>query len=155
MYQNIKSLFSVSEIEIFYRNKINPADRYPIGNSANAYDVLIHAWDMNKIDLIEECMLLLLDRGNRSIGISRLSIGGVSSCLVDPRIVFATALKSRATGFILAHNHPSGSLNPSKADANLTKQLVQGGEILDIPLRDHLIVSRQSYFSFADDGLVL
>lgn len=154
MYKNIHSLFSVSEIEIFYRSKINPSDRHPIRNSAQAYDVLIQAWDMNKIDLVEECMLMLLDRSQQCIGISRLSIGGVSACLVDPKIVFATALKSRATGFILAHNHPSGNLNPSSADLALTEKLAQGGRILDMPLRDHLIVTRQAYCSLADNGLM-
>lgn len=154
MKHNISSLFSVSEIEIVYRRKINPFDRHQITNSASAYDVLISAWDMNKIDLVEECLMLLLDRGNYCIGVSRLATGGVSACLVDPKIVFATALKSRATSFVLAHNHPSGNLNPSSADFAVTEKLVQGGRILDMPLRDHLIVSREAYCSFADNGLM-
>jgi DNA repair protein RadC len=154
MYKNINSLFSVSEIEIVYRSKINPADRYPIRNSSQAYDVLIQAWDMNKIDLVEESMMLLLDRSQYCIGISKLSMGGISGCLIDPKIVFATALKSRATSFLLAHNHPSGNLKPSSADLALTEKLAQGGRILDMPLRDHLIVTRQAYCSLADEGLM-
>ena len=154
MYKNINSLFSVSEIEIVYRRKINPFDRHQIMSSAHAYDILITAWDMNKIDLIEQAMILLLDRGNYCIGISQISTGGISACLIDPKIVFATALKSRATSFVLAHNHPSGALNPSSVDFAVTEKLVQGGKILDMPLRDHLIVSRQAYCSFADNGLM-
>jgi len=67
--------------------------------------VLLQAWDHNKIELVEQFYILLLDRGNASLGISNILMGGVSSCIVDPKIVFATALKTRASGIILAHNH--------------------------------------------------
>lgn len=109
---------------------------------------------MNKIELLEQSMMLLLDRGNHCLGISKLATGGVSSCIVDPKVVFATALKSRASGIILAHNHPSGNLKPSSADENLTRKIAEGGRLLDISLLDHLIITPRGYYSFADEGFV-
>lgn len=107
---------------------------------------------MNKIDLVEQFNILLLDRNNACLGLSNISTGGVSACIVDPKIVFAVALKARAAGMILAHNHPSGNLNPSDADNQLTQRLIKGGQLLDVPILDHLIVSPRGYFSFTDNG---
>jgi len=151
----VQSLFSVTEIEIVYRNKVKPTDRPKCNTSSSAYDVLLNAWDMNKIELVEQFMILLLDRSNSVLGISNISTGGVSACLVDPKIVFGTALKARASGMILAHNHPSGNLKPSEADIQLTHRLREGGRLLDMSVLDHLIVTPRAYYSFADEGLHL
>ncbi len=151
----IRSLFSVTEVELVYRNKIQPEDRPKIYGSASAYDIILNAWDKNKIELVEQCMLLLLDRGDSCIGISNISTGGVSDCLVDPKIVFATALKARASGLILAHNHPSGNIRPSNADIQLTHRLREGSSLLNLSLKDHLIVTPRAYYAFADEGRLL
>ena len=148
----IQTLFNVTEVELVYRNKVNPADRPKVTSSSSAYDILMEAWDMNKIELVEQFSILLLDRCNSCIGISTISQGGISACIVDPKIVFATALKARASSIILAHNHPSGNLKPSEADKTITKSLVAGGHILDLKVLDHLIVTPRSYYSFADEG---
>lgn len=150
---SLSSLFAVTEVELVYRNKVKPADRPKLIDSASAYDVLLNAWDMNKIELVEQFMILLLDRSNSCLGISHISTGGVSTCLVDPKVVFATVLKARASNVILAHNHPSGNLKPSPADIELTKKLKAGGALLDVSVLDHLIVTPFSYYSFTDDGL--
>ena len=152
---SIQSLFSVTEVELVYRNKIRPEDRPRLAESASVYDVLLRAWDMNKIELVGQFMIVLLDRGHACLGISNVSTGGVSACFVDPKIVFATVLKARASSVILAHNHPSGNLKPSQADIDLTKRLKEGGALLDVSVLDHLIVTPFSYYSFADDGLHL
>ncbi len=146
------TLFQVNEIELVFRHKGNPHDRPKVASSHSAYDLLISAWDMNKIDLVEQFNILLLDRNNACLGLSNISTGGVSACIVDPKIVFAVALKARAAGMILAHNHPSGNLNPSDADNQLTQRLIKGGQLLDVPILDHLIVSPRGYFSFTDNG---
>lgn len=73
---------------------------------------------------------------------------------MDPKIIFSEALKCNASGIILAHNHPSGNLNPSDADLNLTKKLISGGQILEIQILDHIILTTESYFSFADKGIL-
>lgn len=152
--QNVQSLFAVSEVELVYRNKVAPADRPKIEHAGIAFDILINAWDLNKIDLVEHFNILLLNRANHCIGFSHISSGGASSCIVDPKIVFATALKANAVAIIAAHNHPSGNLKPSNADIHLTQKLVEGGKLLEIPLIDHMIVTPLKYYSFAEEGLI-
>ena len=149
------SLFTVTEVELVYRNKVKPAERRKITSAENAYDIFLMAWDMNKIELVEQFMILLLDRNNTCLGISNISTGGISACLVDPKIIFATALKAKASALILAHNHPSGSLNASAADISFTEKMKLGAQLLDMSVLDHLIVTPQSFYSFANNGLVL
>lgn len=150
----IKSLFSVAEVELVYRNPVRPADRLKITDSRSAFDILIHAWDLNKIDMVEHFNILLLNRAHHCIGFSHIATGGISSCAVDPKIVFAMALKANASAIILAHNHPSGNLLPSKSDETLTKKFVEAGHFLDLPVVDHLIVTPLKYYSFAEEGLL-
>lgn len=146
------TLFSVNEVELVYHSKIDPRDKLRLNSSRSVYDVLLSAWDLNKIELVEQVMVVMLDRGNHCLGISCIATGGVSECVVDAKIVFATALKANASQIILAHNHPSGNLCPSKNDVNITKKLMQGARLLDMQMVDHLIVSRHGYNSFAEDG---
>ena len=90
---------------------------------------------------------------NQLIGYFKLSSGGLTSTVVDTRIIFSVALKSLATNIIISHNHPSGNMLPSIQDDELTRRIVDAGKILDISLLDHIIVSPQfDYFSYADDG---
>lgn len=117
-----------------------------------AYDVFMSVWDMNKIELVEQFNILLLDRQNGCIGVSTVATGGTAACIVDPKMIFATALKAKASGIILAHNHPSGSLRPSEEDIRVTKRLLEGADLLDLFVSDHLIVSRYDYYSFTDEG---
>ncbi|MBE7172487.1 MAG: JAB domain-containing protein [Williamsia sp.] len=150
---DISSQFAVTEVELVYRNKRRPEDRPKLADSLSAYGLLLQAWDMNRIELVEQFKIMLLDRGHSCLGISDISSGGISACIVDPKIIFATVLKARATSVILAHNHPSGSLQPSQADIDLTKKLKDGSALLDVSVLDHLIVTPFSYYSFADEGL--
>jgi DNA repair protein RadC len=154
MLQSIQSLFAVSEVELVYRSKVKPADRRFITNSGTAYDIMMNVWDMNKIELVEQSYVILLDRNCACLGVSNLSTGGVSACIVDPKIVFALAIKAKTSGFILVHNHPSGNLKPSQADIAVTEKIIAGGKFLDVTLWDHLIVTADSYYSFADEGMI-
>jgi len=87
--------------------------------------------------------------------IFEMSSGGITGTLVDVRILFAVALKSLSTGIILAHNHPSGTLNPSQSDKNLTTKIKHASELLDIKLLDHLIITpNREYYSFTDEGII-
>lgn len=146
------NLFSVNEVELVYRSKIDPKDKVRLDSSQSVYDVLLGAWDLNKMELVEQVMIMMLDRSNHCLGISCIATGGVSECVVDAKIVFATALKANASQIILAHNHPSGNLCPSRNDVTITKKLMQGAKFLDIHFVDHMIVSRHGYNSFAEDG---
>lgn len=145
----------VTEVELIYRNKVPPSERPQIHSSYYAYELLMMAWDMNKIELLEQFKIILLDRRNACIGVSDISTGGVAGCVVDAKIVFSTALKARASAIVLSHNHPSGNLTPSRQDIDLTRKMIAAGNLLDISVIEHLIVTPQSYYSFADNGLML
>jgi DNA repair protein RadC len=151
---DVKSLFTITEVALIYRNKVKPTDRRQIKTAADAYKILLATWDMNKIELVEEFKIVLLDRRSACLGVSSIASGGVNQCAIDAKLIFATALKALACRMILAHNHPSGSLQPSQADIKLTEQLVMGGKILSIDVLDHLIVTPHGYTSFADEGLM-
>lgn len=148
---DITSQFKATEVELIYRDKRNLEDRQRIKDAECAYRILLESWDMNKIELVEQFQILLMDRAHTCLGISNIATGGISSCIVDPKIVFATALKAHASSIILAHNHPSGNLNPSAADISLTNQLVAGGKLLDISVPDHLIITPKNYYSMAEN----
>ena len=147
-----QTLNQICEIEIIYRNKQRAKDRPHISSSKEAYRLFHENWDDMKINLLEQFKIMLLDRSNRVIGISEVSTGGVHGTVVDAKIVFAIALKGRACGLILAHNHPSGNLSPSQQDIQLTKRLKEAGKYLDISVLDHLIITDYGYSSIADRG---
>ena len=102
----------------------------------------------------EEFWVMLLNRANKVIETKLVGRGGVSSTVVDSKVIFSFALESLASGIILAHNHPSGNLKPSNSDIRLTKKIVDAGKIMEVPILDHIIVGDNDYFSFADEGLI-
>ena len=102
----------------------------------------------------EEFWIIFLNNSNKVLQKQQLSKGGITGTLVDVRLVLKTALEVGATGLILVHNHPSGTLKPSEADKQLTKKLKTASESLDIKVLDHVIVTENAYFSFADESLL-
>jgi DNA repair protein RadC len=100
----------------------------------------------------ESFWVLLLNRANRVLRKISISEGGLSGTVADPKKIFKIALEHNASSVILCHNHPSGNIQPSEADIRLTKKMKQAGELLDMPVLDHLIIGGDSYFSFADEG---
>jgi DNA repair protein RadC len=104
------------------------------------------------IDHREEFWILLLDRGNKTIGVVKISEGGIHGTVADPKVIFGAALVAQATAMIVAHNHPSGQLRPSEEDIRLTRKLVEAGRLLDIQVLDHNIITKDGYYSFADNG---
>jgi DNA repair protein RadC len=145
----------VNEIAISYSGNIK-AKSYPkVTSSQHAAAIFFEHWDKNNIELQESFKMLLLNNSNKVKAIYTLSIGGITGTLVDIRIVFAVVLKSLTTAVILAHNHPSGTLRPSEPDKALTQKIKRAGELLDIKILDHLILTPEGdYFSFADEGLL-
>lgn len=152
--QSQTSDFTVAEITLSYRSKTKASQRLKITDSKSAYNILLHAWDENCIELSEQFKILLLNRANHVLGVYSLSSGGITGTVADPRLIFAAALKANACGIILAHNHPSGNLVPSTADKLLTSKISQGGKYLDIQTLDHLIITSEGYYSFADEGIL-
>lgn len=102
----------------------------------------------------EEFWLILLNRANILIKKHKISIGGITNTIADPKIIFKTALEYMASSFVLIHNHPSSNLQPSKTDIQLTKNLVNAGKFLELPVLDHLIFTDRGYFSFKDEDLI-
>ena len=102
----------------------------------------------------EQFWAIFLNQNNRILGKVQLSSGGINQSVVDVRILFKNALEHFATGIVVAHNHPSGNLKPSQEDLKITKQITEAGKLLNIQLLDHVIISQNSYFSFADESLL-
>lgn len=148
------SLMQIAEISISYNLKFKASERPMINSSASAYEILIHQWNPGLLELKEEFKVILLNRANNVLGLFNLSSGGMAGTVVDLKLLFATVLKSCASTIILAHNHPSGNLIPSQADISITQQVKEAGKILDIKVFDHLIITKSSYYSFADEGIL-
>ena len=142
----------VAEITLAYRPKIKASQRPKVTCSRQVYDVLLKFWNSDALEYIEQFQVMLLSRGNRVLGICTISTGGTAGTVVDPKVVFAAGLKANASSLILSHNHPSGNLQPSEQDRKLTRRLVEIGRALDLPIVDHVILSSEGYFSFADEG---
>ena len=143
---------TVSEIDLIYKTKVKNSERPHITSSRFAYRLMKGCWDQGKIEFLEQFKVLLLNQSNKALGIYEASSGGITGTVVDIRLLFAAALKAGAVGLIIAHNHPSGHTLPSNPDRCITRKIAQAGELLDIKLLDHLIITSESYYSFADEG---
>ena len=144
---------NVAEIEVVYKPAIS--DKPIISSSLDAYNVLVKFFPIETLSLQERFVAMYLNRSNRVIGVYPMSVGGITGTVVDVRLLLSVALKTAATGIILAHNHPSGSLKPSEADKDLTNKIKRASEYMDIKLLDHLIiVSESKYLSFTEDDLL-
>ena len=139
-----------AELHITYKTR--PDNKVFITNSQVAFNIILEHWNMDTIELQEESKILILNAANKVLGVHDLSKGGVSSSILDVKIILAIALKCLASGIILVHNHPSGSLIASDADLKITKKLGLACEIMEMKLIDHLIISKCDYLSFADKG---
>jgi len=133
------------EISVNY-NTTNQ-QRVRITSHKEAYELIIKNWNLNIIEFQEECKVILMNKGNFVLGIFDVSKGGIDSSVVDIRIILAVALKCSATQLILVHNHPSGSLTPSNSDKNITEKLSKACDLLNLTLLDHLIITRNDYYS--------
>lgn len=102
----------------------------------------------------EEFWILLMNRGNKVLSKICISQGGLTGTVADPKKIFKTALEQYAASVILCHNHPSGNIRPSESDIRLTQKLKKAGSFLDLPVLDHIIVGDDTYFSFADEGML-
>ncbi len=126
-------------------------EKKKISESKDAYQILkLYLSDLRT----EEFWALFLNQNNKVIFQTQLTNGGISQSLVDIRILFKTALEHFSTAIIVAHNHPSGNLKPSQEDLKITKQISEAGKLMNISLLDHLIITQNAYFSFADESLL-
>lgn len=146
--------YQVAEIELVYKSNVKPSLRPKVSSSKDAKDVFMESWDDTKLELLEQFKVMFTNRAQKVLGIYELSTGGITGTVADPKLIFAAAIKAAACGMILAHNHPSGNLQPSQADIQLTRKIKDAGQLLDIQLLDHIILTSEGYFSFADEGLL-
>lgn len=147
-----KAISIIAALELGRRRKEQTVTEKPrIGHSRDAFQILQPYF----ADLAhEEFWIILLNRANFVLSKHLISKGGQAGTIADPKIIFNLALLNQASGIMLAHNHPSGNLKPSQADIALTQKMIAGGRLLDLQVLDHLILTDQGYFSFADEGLI-
>jgi DNA repair protein RadC len=125
-----------------------------IKTSEDSVEMFRKIWDNDTLPIYESVICLFLNRCNNTIGWFKVSQGGLSGSVIDNRIILATALGCLASGIILAHNHPSGNVQPSEADVKVTEKLAAAANIMDITVLDHVIISEDNYYSFADNSKV-
>lgn len=143
---------NVAEIQLSYRptNRLGPV----IASSQDAYEELRLWFPEDTISLQERFVALYLNRTNRLLGAYLASFGGITGTVADPRLIISVALKTAAVGIIIAHNHPSGNLKPSRGDEELTSRIRDVAHLLDIKLLDHIILCNDGFYSFADSGII-
>jgi DNA repair protein RadC len=147
-----KAISIVAALELGRRRRLEKAlEVSKISSSKDAFEQMqAFLGDLNH----EEFWVIYLNNSNKVLQKKMMGKGGFTGTLVDIRLVFKYAMEESATSIILSHNHPSGKLKPSQSDIELTKKIREAGKILDIQVLDHLIIAENSYFSFADEGMM-
>ncbi|MBC6368028.1 RadC family protein [Algoriphagus sp. AK58] len=141
------------ELKLSY-NRTGEYKKYdPIRSSKDVYQILSQVFDPDLMEAREEFVILYLNRANVVIGYYKAFQGGVSAVVADTKLILSMGLKSLASGVILAHNHPSGRVEPSDQDLRLTRRVKEACKLVDLELLDHMIMSADNgYYSFADEG---
>jgi DNA repair protein RadC len=147
-----KAIAIISAIELTRRREYPAKNCIPILCSSSSIYNFMKAELADKIT--EELWILLLNNSNRLLRKQLVSTGGITTTIIDSRVIFKFALEYNATGIVLIHNHPSGNPHPSTSDIDLTKKIIEGGKVLSIPVLDHIIVAGSTYFSFVDERLL-
>jgi DNA repair protein RadC len=149
---HMKIMNIIATLEIGRRRKLaEPLDKPQIKCSKDVFDIM----SPRISDLeYEEFWVLFLNRSNKVMDALKVSQGGVSGTVTDVRIIMKHAINRLASGLIISHNHPSGNLNPSESDTKITQKIKEAGNLMDIQLLDHIIISNKDYYSFADNGLL-
>ncbi|SMO71970.1 DNA repair protein RadC [Chryseobacterium rhizoplanae] len=142
----------VNEVKLTYTRKGN--SEKTVLSSRDASDIFREHFDIDQIDYRESFYALYMNQANKVLGIQKISESGITSSLVDIRIIMQGALLCNAVSLIIAHNHPSGNLKPSHEDINITLKIKEAGQLLNINLLDHCIMTSADSFSFSDEGLL-
>lgn len=140
--------------EISLKYSTNGTVKTKIKNAMEAHSLFLSLFDPDTLEYKEMAIVLFLNRANHVLGWMKLSEGGTSSTVIDSKIIFATALKCNASAIILSHNHPSGTIEPSNQDIVVTETITKFGDLIDIKLLDHVIITKTSFYSFADNGRI-
>lgn len=146
--------FTVAEVQLSYKNQVPCKDRQIINSSATAYNIVKNHFPDETIDYRESFKVFYMNVAGHLLGCLTVSEGGPCSTAVDVKLILQGALLTNAHGVIMAHNHPSGNLQPSTPDKFMTEKVEKALQIMDMKLLDHLIVTRGGYFSFVDEGVM-
>ena len=146
--------YKVAEVELSYKNRVPYKDRKKVLTSEDAYNLLVNNHDDDTIDYTETFKVLYLNQASQVVGCFTLSQGGITSTCVDVRNVMQGALLTNAIAMVLAHNHPSGNIRPSREDDRITNQITKAGELLNIRVLDHIIFTREQFYSYNDEGRI-
>ena len=140
------------KITLSFDKKIKKSELKTLSSSNDTVKVLREIFNADTFDWKEEVILLCTNRRNAIVGYYKVSSGGISGTVLDPKIIFTTALNCTASGIIIAHNHPSGNLTPSVEDDRITAKIKEAGKMLDINLIDSVILTDEGYYSYIDNG---
>ena len=140
-------------MRIVYSKKVKNSDLPKIILSEHAVELLRKIWG-SQMEVKEQFFVLFLNHNNRVLGYHVLSTGGMDAVIADVRLIYSLALKSLASFIIIAHNHPSGNLFPSASDTEVTKKVRDAGQLMNITLIDHIIITKEGYFSYADEEML-
>ncbi len=151
---DIVKLPEMAEIKVTYDRTTNSSENLTVNSSQYADFIFRHYFDRKTIQYCEEFKVMYLDQKNSLLGIVQHSKGGASSTVVDIKQILGVALTANATSLILAHNHPTGNLKPSRQDLELTKDIKASCTVMHLALLDHLILTKDSYYSLADEGIL-
>ena len=154
--QQTVDFLHVAEVTLTYLTKVKPSDRLTVKCSGDAHKIFFDSWNQNTIEQKETFKMLLLNSANKVLGITTISEGGLSGTVTDVRLIYQYAIKGNACGIIIAHNHPSGNSNPSESDQKITQKIKEAGNLLDIQLLDHIILTpeKEIFRSLADEGQI-
>ena len=142
------------KITVNFDKKVKKSELVKITGSKTSYETFKRVFDLDTFDWTEQMIVLCLNRSHKVVGFYKLSSGGFDGTVCDPKVVFTIALNCAASAIILGHNHPSGNLKPSNEDIKITKKISEGWKLLDIVLLDHIIMTDEGYYSFADEALI-
>ena len=144
--------YTVGEVELTYKS--TSKSRNKIYSSEDAYKYLLPTYKEGTICYKEYFKVLFLNQASQILGYTLISEGGITDTTVDVRVILQAALLTNSVAIILAHNHPSGNLKPSRQDMDITKQVRDAAQFMRIKILDHIILSDTEYYSFADEGML-
>jgi DNA repair protein RadC len=152
-YKTSNEALTVCEVKISYRPAVKPSERPSLNDSSGIYKLLVEngIFDLSTIEYREFFKVLLFNNANKLLGITHLAEGSINQTIVDIRHIMQAAILANASGIVICHNHPSGNVQPSLPDDSMTRQVREACKIFDIRLTDHLIISSEGYYSYADE----
>jgi DNA repair protein RadC len=139
--------YKAAEVKLTYISRVKASERIQIKNAEDAARLFFQDWDMSTIEHIEEVKMIMLNRSNQVLGIAHLTRGGLTGSIIDVRVIMQYAIKANAASVILAHNHPSGSLEASEADKKVTSNVKGALQLVNIELLDHLILNNEERYA--------